>query len=200
MRIYKKQQQNTIISSFPTYYQREEPEPEPEPEPETFVSVAEKFIEADTDKDGTLSVEELSKATGLSLEETKELHSKADVDNDGSLSLSEVIASPAGEKLSSLPKPISPVRKPVNKREPVTPQEVMNQQPIVQPHQQPVQQHPQYPQPQPQPIQRPQPVNPQPWNQPVQPTIRSGVLCRGCGIGLDPYWRYCPICGGQNLG
>ena len=65
---------------------------------------------------------------------------------------------------------------------------------------QPIQQHPQYPQPQPQPIQRPQPVNQQPWNQPVQPTIRSGVMCRACGIGLDPYWRYCPVCGGQNLG
>jgi len=32
----------------------------------------------------------------------------------------------------------------------------------------------------------------------VQPTIRSGVMCRGCGIGLDPYWRFCPVCGTQN--
>ena len=146
--------------------------------------------------------------TGLSIEETQELHSQADVDNDGSLSLSEVIASPAAEKLSALPRPVSPVRRPVNRREPVQPKEVINQQPIAQPTQQsqPVQQHPQYPQPVPQPapqvqpMQRPQQINQQPWSQPVQPTIRSGVLCRGCGIGLDPYWRHCPVCGGQNLG
>ena len=25
-----------------------------------------------------------------------------------------------------------------------------------------------------------------PLNQTVQPTIRSGVSCRGCGIGIDP--------------
>jgi len=25
-------------------------------------------------------------------------------------------------------------------------------------------------------------------------------LCRGCGIGLDPNWRHCPICGSQNTG
>ena len=63
-------------------------------------------------------------------------------------------------------------------------------------------QEPVYPRPmnQNQPVQRPQPINQNNWNQPVQPTIRSGVLCRGCGIGLDPYWRYCPVCGGQNLG
>jgi rRNA maturation endonuclease Nob1 len=34
----------------------------------------------------------------------------------------------------------------------------------------------------------------------IQPTIRSGIHCRGCGIGLDPYWRFCPVCGQQNLG
>ena len=107
-----------------------------------------------------------------------------------------------------MPRPVSPVRKPVNKRETAPSQDIMNQQLTAQPPQQPmqrnqpIQQHPQYPQPatQPQPIQRPQPINQQNWNQPVQPTIRSGVLCRGCGIGLDPYWRYCPVCGGQNLG
>jgi RNA polymerase subunit RPABC4/transcription elongation factor Spt4 len=25
-------------------------------------------------------------------------------------------------------------------------------------------------------------------------------MCRSCGIGIDPYWRFCPVCGGQNLG
>ncbi|MEC8167442.1 MAG: hypothetical protein VX052_00350, partial [Candidatus Thermoplasmatota archaeon] len=49
-----------------------------------------------------------------------------------------------------------------------------------------------------------QPPQQQGWPRPqaplVQPTIRSGVHCRGCGIGLDPYWRFCPVCGQQNLG
>tara|TARA_B100001564_G_C20527307_1_gene617999 strand:+ start:192 stop:380 length:189 start_codon:yes stop_codon:yes gene_type:complete len=55
----------------------------------------------------------------------------------------------------------------------------------------------------PQPISRPQPINQMPQQQfvqQIQPTIRSGVTCRGCGIGIDPFWRFCPICGGQNLG
>jgi RNA polymerase subunit RPABC4/transcription elongation factor Spt4 len=25
-------------------------------------------------------------------------------------------------------------------------------------------------------------------------------MCRGCGIGLDPNWRHCPICGSPNAG
>jgi rRNA maturation endonuclease Nob1 len=33
----------------------------------------------------------------------------------------------------------------------------------------------------------------------IQPTIRSGIHCRGCGIGLDPNWRFCPICGNMNM-
>ena len=39
------------------------------------------------------------------------------------------------------------------------------------------------------------------WGQPVQPmqpTIRSGIHCRGCRIGVDPNWRFCPVCGTQN--
>jgi hypothetical protein len=27
------------------------------------------------------------------------------------------------------------------------------------------------------------------------PTIKSGVRCQGCGIGLDPNWNNCPVCG-----
>jgi len=185
--------------------QESELEPEPEPEPEVFVSAAEHFIEADTDNDGVLSVEELSQATGLSIDETEKLHSQADSDNDGKVSLSEFISSPAAEKVASLPKPVSPVRRPVSKRD--TP--AVREQNLAQ-HNQPqsinpmtqVNPQPVYPPQmnQPQPVQRPQPVNQNNWNQPVQPTIRSGVLCRGCGIGLDPYWRFCPVCGGENLG
>ena len=172
---------------------------------EVFVSDAEVFIQADTDGDGTLSVEELSDATGLSTQEVQELHDKADKDDDGKVTLSEFIASPVAQKVkSSLPRPVAPVRRPVNRSNPAgqAKQEVTQPttpQPRV-PLNQPI---PQAAPPQniaPQPI-RPQPiVNQQPqWNQQPQPTIRSGVYCRGCGIGIDPYWRFCPICGGQNL-
>ena len=135
----------------------------------------------------------------------QELHDKADKDDDGKVTLSEFIASPVAQKVkSSLPRPVAPVRRPVNRSNPAgqTKQEVTQPttpQPRV-PLNQPI---PQAAPPQniaPQPI-RPQPiVNQQPqWNQQPQPTIRSGVYCRGCGIGIDPYWRFCPICGGQNL-
>ena len=65
----------------------------------------------------------------------------------------------------------------------------VQQQPI---QQQPVQQQPM----QQQPMQQ-QPMQQQPGMN-IQPTIRSGIHCRGCGIGLDPYWRFCPICGNMN--
>ena len=176
---------------------------------EPFVSAAEMFIQSDTDGDGSLSVEELSQATGLSIEEAEEIHESVDLDDDGSMSLSEFVASPVVEKVASnLPKPVAPVRRPVS---------LSDQPNTQQPHAtvnppQPQQSFPQQPinmpiPPQnvnPQPINRPPPINQQPplqqWNQPVQPTIRSGVMCRSCGIGIDPYWRFCPVCGGQNLG
>ena len=150
------------------------------------------FIQSDTDDDGTLSVEELADATGLSVEESKELHKLADKDDDGKMSLSEFVASPAAEKVAAnLPRPVAPVRKPVNRTEP-----------------KPIQQQNFPPQSlAPQPVVKSQPINQRPpqipqqqmWNQPVQPTIRSGVNCRDCGIGIDPIWRFCPVCGSQNL-
>ena len=182
---------------------------EDEPAEEEFVSAAEHFIAADTDGSGALDVEELAQATGTSLEEATELHAQADTDGDGVVSLSEFIASPAAEKTAALPKPIAPVRKPlgntgqpqqqpapVQQRPQPLPQQAWQQQ------QQPQQQQPW--QQQQQPWQQQQPMQPQGWQQPqaplVQPTIRSGVHCRGCGIGLDPYWRFCPVCGQQNMG
>ncbi len=35
--------------------------------------------------------------------------------------------------------------------------------------------------------------------QSYQPTIRSGVHCQGCGIGLDPTWNHCPVCGTASV-
>ena len=188
-------------------YQQAVPEPIESDAEETFVSAAEMFIDADSDNDGTLSVEELATATGLSSAETKELHKSADRDNDGKMSLSEFVASPAADKVAAnLPRPVAPVRKPVSRVETRVdasqngvPQQAIPPQ-NVQPRPIPPQNI------QPQPAILPQPVNPTPqlnqqpaWNQTVQPTIRSGVNCRSCGIGIDPYWRFCPVCGSQNL-
>ncbi|MGB1587611.1 MAG: EF-hand domain-containing protein [Poseidonia sp.] len=183
---------------------------EVEPAEEEFVSAAEHFIAADTDGSGALDVEELAQATGTSIEEAAELHAQADTDGDGVVSLSEFIASPAAEKTATLPKPIAPVRKPLgNAAQPAQQPAPVQQRPQPlpqqpQPWQQQQQQQPWQQQQQPQPWQQQQPMQPQGWQQPqaplVQPTIRSGVHCRGCGIGLDPYWRFCPVCGNQNLG
>ena len=182
---------------------------EVEPAEEEFVSAAEHFIAADTDGSGALDVEELAQATGTSIEEAAELHAQADTDGDGVVSLSEFIASPAAEKTATLPKPIAPVRKPLgNAAQPAQQPAPVQQRPQPLPQQpQPWQQQQSQPwqqQQQPQPWQQQQPMQPQGWQQPqaplVQPTIRSGVHCRGCGIGLDPYWRFCPVCGNQNLG
>ena len=174
---------------------------------EPFVSAAEMFIEADSDGDGTLSVEELSAATGLSTAETEELHKSADKDDDGKMSLSEFVASPAAEKVaSSQPRLIAPVRKPVSKPESrPNLQQGIPQQPAFQNQSIP-------PRPlqqanvQPEPITRAPAMTPPPQyvqqpvrNQTVQPTIRSGVNCQACGIGIDPFWRFCPVCGSQNL-
>ena len=204
------------------------PEPAPEPaasqpavsplempvtEDELFTSAAEHFIAADTDGSEQLSVEELAVATGTTLEEATALHAQADTDGDGSVSLSEFMSSPAANKAAALPRPVAPVRKPLN--QPVQPQPLPQQQQQQQPqqaqgwNQQPQsqqqgwnQQQQGWNQQQQQGWNQQQPTHQ--WNQAhptmpsVQPTIRSGVMCRGCGIGLDPYWRFCPICGTQN--
>ena len=196
------------------------PEPAPEPaapepagsplempvtEEELFTSAAEHFIAADTDGSEQLSVEELAVATGTTLEEAASLHAEADTDGDGSVSLSEFMSSPAAGKAAALPRPVAPVRKPLTQpvqqqQQPQQQQQGWNQQQQQGWNQQPQQQG--WNQQQQQGWNQHQPTHQ--WNQAhptmpsVQPTIRSGVMCRGCGIGLDPYWRFCPICGTQN--
>ena len=62
------------------------PEPVPvveEPAEEEWVSDAERFIAADVDDSGSLSVEELAVAANVTLEEAETLHSAADSDGDG---------------------------------------------------------------------------------------------------------------------
>lgn len=159
---------------------------------EEWVSDAERFIAADVDDSGSLSVEELAVAAKVSLQEAEELHEAADTDGDGEVSLSEFVSSEAAQKMSSLPRPVAPVRKPIQsqQQQPMQPQQT-RQQPnspgVAAPQmgwQQPIQQ---------------QPMMPQQPTMNIQPTIRSGIHCRGCGIGLDPNWRYCPVCGNMNM-
>ena len=178
---------------------KHEPVVEEQPE-EEWVSDAERFIAADVDDSGSLSVEELAVAANVPLEEAEELHSAADTDGDGEVSLSEFVSSEAAQKMSSLPRPVAPVRKPIQSQQP-TQQQPQQQQPV---RQQPVspgvaapQMGWQQPLPQQQPMQ--QPMMPQQPVMNIQPTIRSGIHCRGCGIGLDPNWRFCPICGNMNM-
>ena len=179
-----------------------EPVVEEQPE-EEWVSDAERFIAADVDDSGSLSVEELAVAANVTIEEAEELHTAADTDGDGEVSLSEFVSSEAAQKMSSLPRPVAPVRRPIQTQQPAQQQ----------PAQQPVRQQPtspgvaapqmgwQQPLPQQQPMRQPmqQPMMPQQPTMNIQPTIRSGIHCRGCGIGLDPNWRFCPICGNMNM-
>ena len=173
---------------------------------EEWVSDAERFIAADVDDSGSLSVEELAVAADVTIQEAEELHSAADTDGDGEVSLSEFVSSEAAQKMSSLPRPVAPVRKPIQSQQPPQQPQPVRQQPASpgvaapqmgwqqQPVQQPRQQQPM----QQQPMQQ-QPMMPQQPNMNIQPTIRSGIHCRGCGIGLDPNWRYCPVCGNMNM-
>ena len=98
----------------------------PVTEEELFTSAAEHFIAADTDGSEQLSVEELAVATGTTLEEATALHAEADTDGDGSVSLSEFMSSPAAGKAAALPRPVAPVRKPLN--QPVQQQQQPQQQ------------------------------------------------------------------------
>ena len=181
-----------------------EPEPVAEEQPEEeWVSDAERFIAADVDDSGSLSVEELAVAANVSIEEAEELHTAADTDGDGEVSLSEFVSSEAAQKMSSLPRPVAPVRRPIQSQQ--TPQQQTPQQPVRQQPTSPGVAAPQMgwqqPLPQQQPMRQPmqQPMMPQQPTMNIQPTIRSGIHCRGCGIGLDPNWRFCPICGNMNM-
>ena len=201
-------------------------EPTVEDFPDDFVSIAEKFEAADADGDGTLDVEEIATAMEISVEQAKEIHDSADLDGDGSVSLGEVIASQATENKINLPKPVraAPVRAPIGSKSPPNQtqnqtvhggmslpnqgqnppqqqidQNQMNQNNLNQAFQNQNQQFNQQLRNQ----QFNQGFTPnqnfnQNMNQGFQPTIMSGLYCRGCGIGVDPQWRFCPICGARN--
>ena len=68
-------------------------------------SLKNRFTDADADGSALLSVEELAKATGMSLEEAETIHKKADKDGDGSVSLDEYLSAadaPGAPDLNSL--------------------------------------------------------------------------------------------------
>ena len=68
-------------------------------------SLKNRFTDADADGSAQLSVEELAKATGMSLEEAEIIHKKADKDGDGSVSLDEYLTAsdaPSAPDLESL--------------------------------------------------------------------------------------------------
>ena len=64
-----------------------------------------KFTDADADGSAQLSVEELAKATGMTIEDAEIIHKKADKDGDGSVSLDEYLSAsdvPSAPDLESL--------------------------------------------------------------------------------------------------
>ena len=68
-------------------------------------SLKNRFTDADADGSALLSVEELAKATGMSLEEAEVIHKRADKDGDGSVSLDEYLSAadaPGAPDLNSL--------------------------------------------------------------------------------------------------
>ncbi len=198
------------------------PAPEPVvealPEEDEPVSDEERFLAADEDESGGLSVEELADATGTDMEEAARLHAAADVDGDGQVTMEEFVGSQAAEVASALPRPVrlAPVRAPVAQQnpaaQPAQPPAAMPQQPRpMQPQQVgggwPRQQRNMLgqqqqgwgQQPQQGWAQQPQQgwVQPQPMHN-IPPTIPSGLRCPGCGVGIDGQWRFCPVCGTRN--
>ena len=188
-----------------------EMEPEVEAESEVIDALEEAFTAADSDGSGGLSVEEVAIATGLDLEEAAKIHSEADIDGDGQVTLEELKAKPEVAVKMDLPKPVKPIRPSIStpqqkmqqqqqalQQQQLQQQQLQQQQALQQQQLQQQQQEWQQQQLQQQQMQQQQMQQQQGWNQSVQPTIRSGMNCRGCRIGVDPNWRFCPVCGTQN--
>ena len=168
-----------------------EPEPEPEPEPEVETEVEttleDAFAAADVDNSGGLSIEEVAQATGLELEDAAKIHAEADIDGDGQVTLEELKSNLEVAEKMALPKPVKPIRAGIQTPQPVQQQQQQQQEAWAQQQQQQAwaQQ------------QQQQQGGGQPGH-PMQPTILSGIHCRGCRIGVDANWKFCPVCGTQN--
>jgi len=144
----------------------------------------------------------------LDLDEAAKLHAEADVDGDGQVTLEELKSRPEVAEKMALPKPVKPIRagiqqQPAQQQQQPdqTQQEQWQQQQQQQQWQQQQQQQQWQQQQQQQQQWQYQQQQQQQWNnqmQPIQPTLRTGFHCRGCRIGLDLSWRFCPVCGTQN--
>ena len=171
---------------------------------ETDASLEDAFAAADVDGSGGLSIEEVAEATGLDIEDAAKLHAEADVDGDGQVTLEELKSKPEVVEKMALPKPVKPVRAGVanpQQQQPVQQQAWQQQQQEAQQQAWQQQQLQQQQAVQQQAWQQQQQAQQQGWNQPaqpIQPTIQSGLTCRGCRIGVDVNWRFCPVCGTQN--
>ena len=154
-------------------------------------------------------MQEIADATGMGLEEAEKIHAEADTDGDGQVTLEELKSQPEVTERMALPKPVKPIRAGIKNTPPAQQPQPINQQQQQQAwlaQQQQQQQQAWLAQQQQQQqqawlAQQQQQQQQQGWGQPVQPmqpTIRSGLHCRGCRIGVDPNWRFCPVCGTQN--
>ena len=173
-------------------------EPELELEIETESTLEHAFAAADVDNSGGLSIEEVAQATGLELEDAAKIHAEADIDGDGQVTLEELKSNPEVAEKMALPKPVKPIRAGIQTPQPAQQQQ---QQQEAWAQQQQQQQQEAWAQQQQQQQQEAWAQQQQGGGQPVQPmqpTILSGIHCRGCRIGVDANWKFCPVCGTQN--
>ena len=217
-----------VIEAEPEPEPEVEAEPEPEPEPEEESTLEDAFAAADVDNSGGLSIEEVAQATGLELEDAAKIHAQADVDGDGQVTLEELKSNPEVAEKMALPKPVKPIRAGIQTPQPVQQQQQQDawaqqqqqqqQQEAWAQQQQQQQQQDAWAQQQQQQQQQEawaqqqqQQQQQDAWAQqqqqqqgagqpvqPMQPTILSGIHCRGCRIGVDANWKFCPVCGTQN--
>jgi len=126
------------------------------------------FLAADTDGDGRLSEEEIVGALGDS-ETAQALFDTADTDGDGEITLPEFIEAtkPDATSTKSESAPSGLPRPVAPKRAPVGQSSAGGESP-----------------------------NPRVAQMAgFDFVIKSGVNCGSCGIGIDPHWRYCVVCG-----
>ena len=178
----------------------------PTPAPASQGEKIQTFLKADKNQDGHLDKPEIVSAVG-STKMAESMIDVADEDGDGVISLPEYLAQPE----NIIKETISPTP-PTSLPSPSTPSidsRAIEAKPSAPALPKPVA---------PTPVRRPVGNSPQTTsfgqtshgfnsNQPkpsngspsgVVPVIRSGKHCRGCKIGLDPHWRYCPICGASQ--
>ena len=144
---------------------------EPETEFDRSPTAGEKvleFLAADTDGDGHLSKDEVIQMVG-DAETEDDFFKAADTDGDGEISLPEFIAATPDSSESK-----SEDSGAVSLPRPVAPL----RRPIV--------------------SATAENVGRTTVLSGIQYVIKSGINCGGCGIGIDPHWRHCVVCGARR--